>query len=178
VAALALPALAAAGGSEAAFLFVAALCAGGALAGEVVLRGHEDTEPDGIEASTISRTLRDGRLWRLSLGSGLYLYAQVAVIGFGVLFLHDEHDLSATSAAFVVAAAQVLAVGLRIGVGRWSDLIGKRVRPLRQTVLAGIGVAAPVLFAIVVSGLSWPAAFAVAALFLLAGVVALRPLGD
>jgi MFS family permease len=240
IAALALPPLAAAGGSQAAFLFAAALCAAGAAAGGIVLRGRDRTEADGIEAATVSRTLRDVRLWRLCLGSGLYLCAQVAVIGYGVLFLHDEHGLSDGSAALVIAAAQVLAVAFRIGAGRWSDLMGARVRPLRllgvaialgvglsaaladgplwllvpslalagglsmawnglsftaaaelagarrsgaaigfqQTVLSGAGVVAPVGFALLVSGLSWPAAFGVAALFPLAGVLVLRPLRE
>ena len=62
-------------------------------------------------------TLRDGRLWRLALGSGVYVYAQIAIIGFGVVFLHDEHGLSERDAALVIAASQVLAVGIRIGDG-------------------------------------------------------------
>ena len=240
IAALVLPALAAAGGSEAAFLFLAAFCAAGALAGALVLRasGNGRVASDGQEAATVSRTLRDGRLWRLSLGSGLFVYAQVAVIGYGVLFLHDEHGLSDQAAALVIAAAQVLAVALRIGVGRWSDVIGARVRPLlllgaaiavgvgvtaafsggplwllvpclaaagglsmawnglaftaaaelagarrsgaaigfQQTVIAGLGVVAPVAFAYVVSEVSWRASFGLAALFPLVGVLALRPL--
>jgi len=236
VAALAVPPLADAGGSETAFLFLASLCAGGAVAGALVLRGREVS--DGIETATVARTLADGRLWRLSLGGGIYLYAQVAVIGFGVLFLHDEHGLSEGEAALVIAVSQVLAVGFRVGAGRWSDLVGERVAPLRQaglavaaslvltaalaggpvwllvptvalagglsmawngllftaaaelagarrsgaaigfqqTILSGIGVAAPLLFAASVSGASWAFAFALAALFPLAGWLALRPL--
>ena len=238
VAALALPAIAASGGSEAAFLFLAALCGVGALVGAVVLRGREVV--DGIEAASVPRTLVDGKLWRLSVGSGLYLYAQVAVIGFGVLFLHDEHGLSEGRAALVLAASQVLAIVFRIGAGRWSDLIGARIVPLRrigiavtlvmvltavlaggplallvpvlalaggltmawnglsftaaaelagpvrsgaaigfqQTVLSGVGIAAPVLFAASVAGASWAVAFAVAALFPLVGWWALRPLRE
>ncbi|MBA3375351.1 MAG: MFS transporter [Actinobacteria bacterium] len=238
VAALALPAIAARGGSQAAFLFLAGLCGGGAVVGAVVLRGREPA--DGIEADTVVRTLAGARLWRLSLGSGLYLYAQVAVIGFGVLFLHDEHGLSEGRAALVIAASQVLAVGFRIGAGRWSDLLGTRIVPLRrvglavgavmvlaavlaggplvllvpmlafaggltmawnglsftaaaelagpvrsgaaigfqQTVLAAIGVAAPVLFAATVAGASWAIAFAISALFPVVGWWALRPLRE
>ena len=229
VAALALPALADAGGSKAALLFLAALCGVGALVGALVLRDrvveHE------LEADTILRTLGDTRLWRLSVGGALYLYAQVAVLGFGVLFLHDEHGFSERRAALVVAASQVLGAVFRIGGGRWSDVLGQRVvllrwaglavaaalvvtavlaggpvrllvpalavagglsmawnglsftaaaelaGPLRsgaalgfqQTVLSGAGVAAPVVFAASVSATSWSAAFALAALFPLAG---------
>jgi MFS family permease len=155
-----------------------------------------------------------------------------------VLFLHDEHGLSDSTAALVVAASQVLAVGLRIGAGRWSDLVGSRVGPLRrvglavavsvgvtavfaggpvwalvpalavagglsmawnglsftaaaelagaarsgaaigfqQTILSGLGVLAPILFARSVSSWSWAAAFGLAALLPLAGWRGLRPL--
>ena len=237
IAALVLPVLSAAGGTEAAFLFLAAASAAGAVVGAVVLRAGRAVS-DGLEVDSVALTLRDARLWRLCLGSGIYLYAQTAVIGFGVLFLHEEHGLSEQSAALVLAAAQVLAAAFRIGAGWWSDLLGSRIVPLRrvglavagsmvatamlaggplrllvpvvvvagglamgwnglsftaaaelagaarsgaaigfqQTVLSGIGVAAPVLFAATVSAGSWSLAFAVAALFPLAGWYALRPL--
>jgi sugar phosphate permease len=130
VSALTVPALAAAGGSRAALLFIAALCLAGAVVGAAVIRGREGGEPP--EPAPLTRTLRDARLWRLCAASGLYLYAQVAVIGFGVLFLHDERGFSDGSAALVIGGAQVLAGALRIGVGRWSDVVGSRVLPLRR----------------------------------------------
>ncbi len=237
VAALTVPWLAEAGGSQAAFFFLAALCAAGALSGALVLRGRQEPGGDGIEVASVAATLRDGRLWRLCLGSSVYVYSQVAIIGFGVLFLHDEHGFSEREAALVIAAAQVLAVAFRIGAGRWSDILGLRVVPLRrvglviaamlgvtavladgplwllvpalalagglsmawnglaftaaaelggrrsgaaigfqQSVLSGYGVAAPLLFAVSIDWLSWPAAFVLASLFPLAGWLALRPL--
>jgi MFS family permease len=161
----------------------------------------------------------------------------MAMMGFVVLFLHDEHGYSTGEAAAVFAAGHLLAAVLRIGVGRWSDVVGSRVRPLRlvgvaiavavglvaavsgapglvlvpvlavatglsmawnglsftiaaelggrrsgaaigfqQTVLSGVGVAAPVAFAAAVSASSWAAAFAVAAAFPLVGVWFLRTL--
>jgi sugar phosphate permease len=236
IVALVVPHLAASEGSRGAFLFLAALAALGGIVGLLVIRGRDGT--DDLEADSVVATLRDGRLWRLSVSSGLYLYAQVAIIGFGVLFLHDEHGLSDSTAALVVAASQVLAVGLRIGAGRWSDLVGSRIGPLRrvglavavsvgvtavfvggpvwalvpalavagglsmawnglsftaaaelagtarsgaaigfqQTILSGLGVLAPLLFARSVSSWSWTAAFAIAALFPLVGWRGLRPL--
>ena len=236
IGALVVPPLAAAGGSEPAFLFLAAFAALGALVGAIVLRRGNAGET--LDATTITRTLADARLWRLCLGSGVYLYAQLALIGFTVLFLNAEHDVSPSRAALVVAVAQVLAVGLRIAVGRWSDVVGSRVGPLRQvglaiaaglvvtavladgpvwllvialalagalsmawnglsfaaaaelaglrrsgaaigfqqTVLSGIGVVVPPLFAASASGLSWRSAFLVAAVFPVGGWLALRSL--
>jgi MFS family permease len=147
VGAIGVPPLAAWGGSQYAFLFLAGLCGIGALVGALVLRRGEPGE--GVEATTIRKTLGDGRLWRLCLGSGLYLYAQLAVIGFTVVFLHEEHGLSEGDAALVVALAQVLAVALRIMAGRWSDLVRSRVGPLR---IVGLTVAASLVAIAVLAG--------------------------
>jgi sugar phosphate permease len=134
VGALVLPPIAHAGGSRAAFFFLAGLCAVGAVVGAAVLRDRDAGEEP--EVASIGRTLVDRRLWRLSLGSGLYLYAQLAVIGFAVLFLHDEHGLSEGRAALVIAASQVVAAVLRIAAGRWSDVVRSRVEPLLTIGLA------------------------------------------
>jgi len=134
VGALAVPAILDAGGTRAAFLFLAACSAAGAVIGAVVLRTRDRGE--GVAAGSLSTTLKDGRLWRLCLGSGIYLYAQIAVVGFAVVFLHDEHGLSEGAAALVVAVTQVLAAAFRIGAGRWSDVLGSRIVPLRYVGLA------------------------------------------
>ena len=231
IAALVLPAL---DGPAAGLLFVAGFVLAGAVAGAVVLRSGTEEH---IEATDVEITLRDRRLWLACWGSGLYLVAQVAMMGFVVLFLYDEHGFSTGEAAAVFAAGQVIAAALRIGVGRWSDVLGSRVRPLRwigvaigvalalvavlsgapswllvptlvvataismawnglsytiaaelggrrsgaaigfqQTVLSVIGVGAPVAFAAAVSASSWGIAFALAAVFPLAGAYLLRSL--
>jgi sugar phosphate permease len=151
VGALVVPALAAAGGTRAAFFFLGACCATGAAVGALVLRQRE--QEDGVDASSIASTLGNGRLWRLCLGSGVYLYAQIAIVGFAVVFLHDEYGLSEGSAALVLAVSQVLAAALRIGAGRWSDLVGSRVVPLRYV---GLAVVAGLAFtALVARGPLW-----------------------
>jgi sugar phosphate permease len=128
VGALAVPPVAAAGGPRAGLVFLGICSAVGAVVGAVVMRSRDDS---GVDARSLSETLIDKRLWRLCVGSGIYLYAQVAILGFTVVFLHDEHGLSETSAALVLAVAQVFAVALRIGAGRWSDVTGSRIAPLR-----------------------------------------------
>ena len=133
VAALALPAVEGAGGLEGAFLFLAALCAAGALAGVAVIR---ERGADAPEQELQRQTVRDVRLWRLSLASGLYLPAQVALIGFLVLFLHEERRFSVAAAGAVLAVVHVLAALSRVGAGRWSDAIGERVVPLRRIGIA------------------------------------------
>jgi sugar phosphate permease len=222
-------------GLEAAFFFLAAISLAGAAAGGLLIR---ERVREGVEPEDVPWTLRDGRLWRLSFGTGLYLVTQVALTGFVVLFLHDARHLSDAAAAGVLAGIQVLAVGTRIGAGRWSDLLGTRIVPLRrigvtvfatvtlgavllsaplallapvlvvagglamswnglsltaaaelagetrsgaaigfqQTALSIVGVGTPIAFGAFVAATSWRAGFAFAALFPLAGVVALRGL--
>jgi len=229
IAAIVLPQL---GSPKAGFLFIAAFVLAGAIAGALVLRSGTEEH---IEVTDVEITLRDRRLWLACWASSLYVVAQVAMMGFVVLFLHDVHGYSTGEAAAVFAVAQGLAAALRIGVGRWSDILGSRVRPLRrigvaiaatlaavavlsnapglvlvpalaiatalsmawnglaftiaaelggrrsgaaigfqQTILSGLGVAAPVAFAAVVSASSWSLAFGLAALFPLAGAWLLR----
>jgi sugar phosphate permease len=145
--ALVLPAVAAARGVGAAWLVLAAVCLVAAAVSAAVVR---DRPAPGVAIERSPSVLRDRRLWRLGAGSGLYLVAQVAVLSFVVLFLHDERHLSNARAAAVLAVVQALAIGARIGAGRWSDVVGSRVRPLRQVGLVSavtLGVAAALLHA-------------------------------
>ncbi len=135
VAALALPLVERAAGLDGAFSFLGAFCLGGALLGAAVLREPARAGP---EAPVAGSVLRDRRLWLLSLAGGLYVLAQTVLIGFLVLFLHDERRLSTARAAAVLALVQALAVALRIAVGRWSDALGTRLVPLRRIGIATV----------------------------------------
>ena len=158
IAAVALPPL----GLRSGLLLLAGLCVAGAIFGAIVIHEPEAAE-DVLEPRRLGATLRDSRLWFLCGGSSFYLVAQVAITGFVVLFLYDEHGFSSGEAAAVLAAIQVLAVGLRIGGGRWSDLIGSRLRPLRL-----VGLASSASLAVTAVLLDAPIALVVAA-FVVAG---------
>jgi sugar phosphate permease len=80
--------------------------------------------------------LRDRRIWALSLGSALVLAPQLCVVGFTVLYLHEQRQVSAGAAAAVLAVMQALAIGGRIAAGRWSDVRASRLGPLRAIALA------------------------------------------
>jgi len=135
VAALALPAIAEAANVHWSFLALALACLGGAVIGAVFLR-----DPGGERVLEVAdpRTFADRRLWLLCAGSSLILVAQIAIIGFVVLFLNESRDVSTAAAAAVLAAIQVGGAALRIGTGIWSDRIGDRLGPLQ---LVGIGSA-------------------------------------
>jgi MFS family permease len=83
-----------------------------------------------------TQPLRDSRLWRVAVGSALIVAPQMCVVGFTVLLLHDHRGLSAGRAAAVLAVVQALGIAARIGAGRWSDVVGSRLRPLRSIAVA------------------------------------------
>ncbi len=122
---------------SAAFLALAAGCAGGAALGAAFIR--EQPVQRWLGPTSERSPVRDARMWLLSGGSLLLLVAQISVLSFVVVFLHEQRGLSAQAAAGVLAAIQVLGIGARVGAGRWSDRMGARIRPLR---LVGLALAA------------------------------------
>ena len=135
ICAVVLPSVESAGGFEAAFAFLGGLCIFAALVAFAVIREAPVRDAE-LEGDSIPWTLRDSRLWTLSIGSGLYLGAQIPLMSFAVLFLHDAHGLSPARAGVVLAIFQAGAVLTRIGAGRLSDQLGTRLRPLRWIGLA------------------------------------------
>jgi sugar phosphate permease len=126
IAAVLLPALVAGAGLRWSFLALAVGAGLGAAVGLALLR---DAPTGELEAQLV-RPLRDRRLWLLCGGSTLFLAGQFAVIGFVVLFLHEHRGFSNGAAAGVLAGIQVLGGAARIGAGRWSDRLQKRIVPL------------------------------------------------
>ena len=135
VIALALPPVVHAGGVRWGFLVMGIACLAGAAVGALVLR--EGPRP-GAPADTPlgPAPIRDRRIWQLAIGSSLLIAPQLCVVGFTVLYLHDRRGMSPGGAAAVLAVMQAIAVGGRIGAGRWSDLRASRLRPLRAIALA------------------------------------------
>jgi sugar phosphate permease len=131
-AALALPPIAAVWGLRGGLVALACGCFVAALAGLSGLREAPEIE----DLSDLAHPLKDARIWRLSIGSGLILGAQASILGFAVLFLHGERGLSTAAAGGVLALIQLVGAALRILSGRWSDHVRARIAPLRQLALA------------------------------------------
>ena len=164
VAAATLPALASAGGTRLAFFFLAGSCLTGALVAAVFIRAGAGAEP---ELGDVSAPLRSPWMWLLGTGTGLYLVAQIAIIGFVVLFLHEHRGVSKEAAGAVLAVIYVLAIAARIGSGRISDRLGSRLGPLRT-----IGVGVAVFTAAVAAATDAPLPILVP-LFVIAGVLSM-----
>ncbi|HEX5468978.1 MAG TPA: MFS transporter [Gaiellaceae bacterium] len=131
IAALALPHIEAAGGVRAGLATLAAGCLVAAIAGAVGLR----EAPAEKELHDLAHPVRDPRMWRLSIGSALVLAAQISILSFLILFLHQERGLGTAAAAGVFAIIQLLGAVLRVASGRWSDRLQARIAPLRQLAL-------------------------------------------
>jgi sugar phosphate permease len=174
IAAGVLPALAVHVSLRAAFYALAVGCTFAAVTGVVLLRAEPG---DGGSVVADTRPLRDSRVWLLCLGSTFYVTTQIAIVGFLVLFLHDDRGLSNGIAAAALAAVQVLGGVARIVAGRLSDRTGARIAPLRLIALflaatvaaaalvvhASLWILVPVLvvagtFALSWNGLSYTAA--------------------
>jgi sugar phosphate permease len=125
IAAVALPALADRKGLDGAFVALA----GGCLVAAAVCAALIRREPS-ADLGHPGRPLRDPRIWRLCFGSVFYVATQISLLGFLVLFLHDEHGVSTTAGAAALAVTQALGGVARIGVGRWSDRRRQRIVPL------------------------------------------------
>lgn len=139
-----LPLLASGGDTRNAFLALGAFCLTAAAVAAALMR--EAPARDGPVLADVGRPFHDLRNWLLAGGSGLFVVAQLALTAYPVLFLHQHRGLSTHSAALVLAAMNVLAIGARIGTGRWSDHVRARIGPLRTLgLLITLGTVAVVL---------------------------------
>jgi sugar phosphate permease len=128
--ALVLPRLVSGTNPRTAIVLLAVGCLAGGLFGLAVLR--DAPEPVVSVKREITTPVRERSMWLLSGGSALIVAPQVCLIGFLVVFLHSQRHLTTSSAGFVLAAVNILGIGTRIGAGRWSDLAGNRLGPLRR----------------------------------------------
>jgi len=122
-----------------AYASLGAFCLVAAVAGAVLIRDPAEIPR---QVTEVDWSVRDGRLVRLCAVSGFFVVAQMAVLSFVVLYLHDERGLGKGEAAAVLGAVQVAAMVLRVAAGRWSDTRGSRVDPLGQIGLAMTGTLA------------------------------------
>ena len=135
IGAVAVPAMAASGGFRPTYAMLAAACVAATAFSWAVLRSSPSrnlaTRPSSIAGPTRS-PLGQWQVWRIALGIGALCVAQIAVLSFLAVFLHDlaGFGLTATSAAMV--AYQVGAAALRVWSGAWTDRHANRPGFLRR----------------------------------------------
>lgn len=135
--ALVIPRLAESQGVATALLFPAVVCA---LAAGMCLVGVIDPpRPPRAEAPDehLANPYRgSSMLWRIHAVSVLLVVPQSVVWTFTLVWLMTTRGWSAASAGLLVTSAQVLGAAGRIAAGRWSDVAGSRLKPIR-TIAAG-----------------------------------------
>ncbi|GAS95127.1 sugar phosphate permease [Mycolicibacterium canariasense] len=135
--ALIIPRLAESHGVAMALLFPAIVCA---LASVMCLAGVIDPpRPPRAEAPDehLANPYRgSSMLWRIHAVSVLLVVPQSVVWTFTLVWLMTTRGWSAASAGLLVTVAQILGAAGRIAAGRWSDVTGSRLRPIR-TIAAG-----------------------------------------
>lgn len=141
--ALVIPQLAATRGVSAALLFPAVICAVSALVCALgVLDPPRPPRADAPENHLANPYRGSAALWRIHAASVLLVVPQVMVWTFTLVWLMTDRGWSAATAGLLVTAAQVLGACGRVAAGRWSDLAGSRLRPIRTIALAAAAVLA------------------------------------
>ena len=75
-------------------------------------------------------------LWRIHTVAGLLMMPQTVTVTFMLVWLMKHHGWSVGAAGGLVTLSQLLGALGRIAVGRWSDRVGSRMRPVRIIAVA------------------------------------------
>ena len=135
--ALVIPRLAESHGVSGALLFPAVVCAVSAVVCAVaVVDPPRPPRHEADEADLANPYRGSSVLWRIHAVSCLLVAPQALVWTFTLVWLMADRGWSAASAGAMVTAAQILGAGGRIAAGRWSDMVGSRLRPIRTIALA------------------------------------------
>ena len=145
--ALVIPRLAQSDGVGPALLFPAGMCALAAVVCAIAVVDPPRDSREQAPAEDLANPYRGSRvLWRIHAASVLLVVPQVLVWTFTLVWLMAEHGWSAASAGALVTVAQILGAGGRIAAGRWSDVVGSRLRPIR--IIAAAASASMMLLAL------------------------------
>jgi len=130
--ALVIPTLAADHGPAVAQLFPAAVCALAAVVCAVAVVDPPRPPRRDAPAEQLANPYRGSSLlWRIHAVSVLLVVPQSVLWTFTLVWLMADHGWSPVAAGTMVTVAQLAGAVGRIAAGRWSDLVGSRLRPIR-----------------------------------------------
>jgi MFS family permease len=138
IAAMAIPAIAAAQGFSTAILVPAVMAGVAAIGCAIGIIDPPRPERADTQSHSGNPYRGDTTLWRIHAVSVLLVIPQATLWTFALLWLHRGVGLSLTVAGLLVTATQVLGAAGRVGAGVWSDRIGSRLRPLRTVAVAAV----------------------------------------
>ena len=134
LAAAMLPALAAWGGLSLALAVPATICL--VVTAAVVLFAADPPHQKAAEHTRPRSPYRQLILWRLHMASALLIVPQFATLAFSAEYLVSERGWDATTARQMLAVVAVGGAAGRLASGRWSDIAGSRLGPMRVIALA------------------------------------------
>lgn len=130
-------------GPRSGLMFLALMCTVAAVASAVgIVDPPRKSRREATEAELASPYRGSFVLWRIHAVAALMMMPQTVTVTFMLVWLMDHHGWSVAAAGGLVTVSQLLGAAGRIAVGRWSDRIGSRMRPVRIIAIA----AALVLF--------------------------------
>ncbi|WP_156765008.1 MFS transporter [Mycobacterium sp. 1081908.1] len=118
-------------------MFLAVMCTVAAVASVI---GIADPPRKSRKAAAVEELASPYRgslvLWRIHAVAGLLMIPQTVTVTFMLVWLMDRHGWPVAAAGALVTLTQVLGAVGRIAVGRWSDHVGSRMRPVRTIAIA------------------------------------------
>lgn len=134
IAAVSLPLLAHAGDYRLALLLPAGMCAAVGILALIIVRDPANDPADAQEPAT--SPYRQAPIWRVHGASALLVVPQFTVASFAYLYLVEAHHFKPGAAGAVLGATQLVGAAGRLVAGRWSDVVGSRLVPLRKLSIA------------------------------------------
>ncbi|WP_284227708.1 MFS transporter [Mycobacterium antarcticum] len=139
--ALVIPQLAEARGVTGALLFPAIACGVAAVISAMGVLDPPRPPRANAPADDLANPYRGATtLWRIHAVSVLLVVPQCVMWTFTLVWLITDRGWSAASAGAMVTVAQLFGAAGRIGAGRWSDMVGSRLHPIR-TIAIGAAMA-------------------------------------
>jgi len=131
-----------------ALIFPAVLCAAAALLSAAAIVDPPRKDRGAATEKELSSPYRGSWvLRRIHAVSALLMVPQTLTVTFMLIWLITNYRCSIVAAGCVVTVSQLLGAAGRIMVGRWSDRVGSRLRPVRIMAVAGVLVMAGLAFA-------------------------------
>ncbi len=124
-------------GAAAGLMFPAVVCTISAVASALVVidpprKPRAAATPEELASPYHGSTV----LWRIHATAALMMMPQSVTLTFMLVWLVKGHGWTIQAAGTLVMITQLLGAAGRIAAGRWSDLVGSRMRPVRMIAIA------------------------------------------
>lgn len=119
-------------GPRSGLMFLALMCTVAAMASALgIVDPPRKSRKIATEAELASPYRGSSVLWRIHAVGALLMVPQTVTVTFMLVWLIHHHGWSVAAAGGLVTVCQLLGAAGRIAVGRWSDRVGSRMRPVR-----------------------------------------------